>query len=140
MTKMIILEAQDYLTMEKEDGYKRIVDIHDLMKRHNVSEVILFLKDYFHEKEKALRNLLLMDKTQKRIDEYVAAMFRMAMAIKTLEEAKEVKPIVWSQHRTEKGSQLHKRNRSHHSRSRFGENGSHDEKNRHAREQTQRVA
>jgi len=140
MTKMILLEAQQYLTIEKDDGYKQIINIHDLMKRHKADEVIQFLKDYLHEKEKALRNLLLMDKTQKRVDEYVAAMFRMHMAIKTLEEGKEVKAIEWPKHRTEESSQLHKRHSSHHSSARIRQDRSHDAQNRLPREQAQRVA
>ena len=84
----IIYEAQQYLTIEKDDGFKRIVNIEDLMKRHGPNKVILFLKEYLKDKEKGLRNLILMDKSQKRIDEYIAAMFRMYMAIKTLEAGK----------------------------------------------------
>lgn len=46
MTKESIMEAQDYLTVAKEDGQKQILDINNLLKRHNVNEVIKFLKDY----------------------------------------------------------------------------------------------
>lgn len=140
MTKHVILEAQEYLTIETDVGHKRIIDIYDLMKRHNVNEVIRFLKDYLRDKEKGLKNLILMDKTQSRVDQYVATMFRMHMAIKTLEEGKEVKSIEWSEPRAEESSQLHKRNRSNHSRAGFGEDGGHDEKNRNAREHAQCVA
>jgi hypothetical protein len=140
MTEEIIYEAQQYLTIEKDEGFKRIINIEDLIKRHNLHEVIRFLKEYFRDKEKGLRNLLLMDKCQKKIDEYVAAMFRMHMAIKTLEKAKEVKIIERSQHRAEESSQFHKRNRRSDHRSRSWKNGSHDEKNRPARYPTQRAA
>ena len=140
MTEEIIYEAQQYLTIEKDGGFKRIVNIEELMKRHNLHEVIRFLKEYLGDKEKGLRNLILMDKCQKRIDEYVAAMFRMHMAIKTLEAAKEVKTIERSQQRTEESGQFHKRNRRSDHRSRRRQDRSHDEKNRPARYPAQRAA
>lgn len=140
MTEEIIYEAQQYLTIEKDDGFKRIINIEDLMKRHGPNKVILFLKEYLKDKEKGLRNLLLIDKCQKKIDEYVASMFRMHMAIKTLESGREVKIIERSQSRAEESGQLHKRNRSRHHRARRWQDRSHDEKNRPARYPTQRAA
>jgi len=55
MTEEIIYEAQQYLTIEKDEGFKRIINIEDLIKRHNLHEVIRFLKEYFRDKEKGLR-------------------------------------------------------------------------------------
>jgi hypothetical protein len=140
MTQEFIYEAQQYLTIEKDDGFRRIVNIEDLIKRHGPKKVILFLKEYLKDKEKGLRDLILMDKSQKRIDEYIAAMFRMYMAIKTLEAGKEVKIIERSQFRAEESGQFHKRNRSRDHRSRRWQDRSHDEKNRPARYPTQRAA
>ena len=59
MTEEIIYEAQQYLTIEKDDGFRRIVNIEDLIKRHNPDKVILFLKEYLKDKEKGLRKRLL---------------------------------------------------------------------------------
>jgi len=140
MTKQVILEAQEYLTIEKDDGYKRIIDIYALIKRHGPNEVVRFLKDYLRDKEKGLKSLILIDKTQSRIDQYVATMFRMHMAIKTLEEGKEVKSIAWPKQRAKESGQLHTRNRGNHSRARFGENRSNDAPDRFPCEQAQRVA
>ena len=140
MTKEIIHEAQQYLTIEKDEGFKRIINIEDLIKRHNLHDVIRFLKDYLGDKEKGLRDLILMDKCQKRIDEYVAAMFRMHMAIKTLEAGKEVIAVERSQQRAEESGQFHKRNRRSDHRARRRQDRSHDEKNRPARYPTQRAA
>ena len=42
MNEAIISEAQDYLTVEKDEGYRRIVDIQNLLQSHGTKEVILF--------------------------------------------------------------------------------------------------
>ena len=44
MNEAIISEAQDYLTVEKDEGYKRIVDIQNLLQSHSTKEVILIFK------------------------------------------------------------------------------------------------
>jgi len=90
MTKEYILEAQDYLRVKTEYGCKRVLDIHSLLKNRNISEVISFMKDYLREKEKTLKNMILIDKTHPKVDQIVAAMFRISMAIKSLEEGEGV--------------------------------------------------
>jgi MFS superfamily sulfate permease-like transporter len=140
MTEDIIFEAQDYLTIENDGIKKRIVDLDSLIKRHSMDEIISFLKDYLGEKNRALKNLILIDKTQRRIDETVIAMFRIHMAIKLLEDGKEVKTFELSQQRARESRTFHKRySRSHH-RARSRKNGSNDEKNRPSRYRTQRAA
>jgi hypothetical protein len=131
MNETIISEAQDYLTVEKDDGYKRIVDIMNLLQSHSVNEVVLFLKDYLKGKEQALRNLILIDKTHRKIDQYVGAMFRITMAIKTLEE--EVKIIEISKQGAKESSRIHKRNSGGNHGTGRGKNRSNDAENRPAR-------
>jgi len=112
-----IFAAQDYLTIEKDEVRKRIVNIEALNKTHNVQEIIMFLKDYLKGKERALKNLIMIDKTQRRVDETVVAMFRLSMAIKTLEseicvinpKRKEAKKLVQFKPRTEKSGRIPKR-------------------------------
>jgi len=140
MNEAIISEAQDYLTVEKDEGYKRIVDIINLLQSHSTNEVILFLKDYLKGKEQALRNLILIDKTHRRIDQYVSAMFRITMAIKTLEEGEEVKIIEISKSGAKEGGRIHKRNSSGNNGTRSWKNRSHDAADRFARNSTQRAA
>jgi hypothetical protein len=112
MTEDIIFEAQDYLTIENDGIKKRIIDLDSLMKRHSMDEIISFLKDYLGEKNRALKNLILIDKTQRRVDETVIAMFRIHMAIKLLENGKEVKRIVEIKQGTEESGRVFKRDRS----------------------------
>ena len=140
MTEEIIFEAQDYLTIENDGMKKRIIDLDSLMKRHSMEEIITFLKDYLGEKNRALKNLILIDKTQRRVDETVIAMFRMHMAIKLLEEGKEVKNIELSQQRARESRAFHKRYSRRYNRARSRKNGSNDEKNRPSRYPAQRAA
>ena len=119
MNELIITEAQDYLTVRKdEDDYRRIVDIRNLLQKHSIEKVVGFLRDYLRDKEKALRNLILIDKTHGRIDQYAGAMFRIMMAIKTLEEGKEVNIIERSEQGTEESCNIQKRNSGGHRNSR----------------------
>ena len=140
MTEEIIFDAQDYLTIENEGIRKRIIDLDSLIKRHSMDEVISFLKSYLGEKNKALRNLILMDKTQRRVDETVIAMFRIHMAIKLLEDGKEVKAFELSQQRARESRTFQKRYSRCHHRSRSRKNRSHDAQDRSARYPTQRAA
>jgi hypothetical protein len=140
MTEEIIFDAQDYLTIENEGIRKRIIDLDSLIKRHSMDEIISFLKSYLGEKNKALKNLILMDKTQRRVDETVIAMFRIHMAIKLLEDGKEVKAFELSQQRARESRAFHKRYSSCHHRSRSRKNRSHDAQDRSACYPTQRAA
>ena len=149
MKKEILLEAQDYLTMSKDGSSRRIVDIDSLIKRHRPEEIITFLKDYAREKEKALKNLILIDKTLRKVDEMAAALFRMHMAIRTMEAGLEticisgrkgVANIEQSQHRAKKSGRLHKRDSGGNNRTGSGKNRSDDAENRPAGDQTQRAA
>ena len=140
MTEDIIFEAQDYLTIENDGMKKRMIDLDSLMKRHSMDEIISFLKTYLGEKNRALKNLILIDKTQKRVDETVIAMFRIHMAIKLLEDGKEVKRIVEIKQGTEESSRVFKRDRCSHSSTRKRKDLCNDGEDRKTRDGTQRAA
>ena len=92
MTKEMIQLAQDYLTVaSKENGKKKILDIDQLLRKHPSEEVINLLKTLLKEKQIVLRDFILEDKTKPEIDETVAVMFRVTMAIKTIQGEREVK-------------------------------------------------
>ena len=93
MTEDIIKDAQDYLTISNGNGKKRIMVIDTLLKKHPSEDVIFLLKIYLKEKQVKLRDFILTDKTRPEIDELVAVMFRITMAIKTLEDQKEVREV-----------------------------------------------
>jgi hypothetical protein len=90
MNKNAMRAAQKYLTYYKNDIRKRIVDIRRLSKDHTTQEIIAFLKEYLREKERGLKNMLLIDRTNRRVDEMIAAIFRLYMAVNTLEEERDI--------------------------------------------------
>ena len=55
--------------------------------------MINLLKTILKEKQIVLRDFILEDKTKPEIDETVAIMFRVTMAIKTIENGKEVRDV-----------------------------------------------
>jgi len=139
MNELIISEAQDYLTVRRDEEYRRIVDIRHLVQRHGEKEVTDFLKDCLREKEKALRNMILIDKTHRKVDYLAGAILRIMMAIKIL-EGEEVNIIERSEQGTEESCVIQKRNSSGNLRSRFRENKNHDGEDRIPRYASQRHA
>jgi hypothetical protein len=93
MTREIIQAAQDYLTIKENGKNRKIVDIDRLLRSHPSKEIIDFLKTILKEKQIALKDFILTDKTKKEIDETVAVMFRVTMAIKIIENGKEVRDV-----------------------------------------------
>ena len=94
MTREMIQTAQDYLTLTSNgNGKRKIVDIDGLLKKHPSQEVIDLLKTLFKEKQETLRDFILEDKTRPEIDETVAVMFRITLAIKTIQNGKEVRDV-----------------------------------------------
>ena len=140
MTKQSIIEAQEYLRVKTVYGCKRIIDIKSLLESHNDSEVIKFLKDYLREKEKTLKNMILIDKSHPGVDQIVAAMFRISMAIKSLEEGEGVKLLERSQQGAEKSGRFHKRDSGGHRGPGIGKDPGHDGKDRKPGQTIQRAA
>ena len=56
-----ILEAQEYLTIKKDGEMELIVGIDYLSENHSRQEIVRFLRGYLHEKEKLLKELILMN-------------------------------------------------------------------------------
>jgi len=130
MNEMIITEAQDYLTVRKdEDDYRRIVDIRSLFQKHGKEEVTGFLRECLRDKEKALKNLILIDKTNSRVDKFAGAILRIMMAIKIL-EGEEVNIIEGAEQGADQSSFIQKRNRGSHKRGRLWQNKNHDGEDR----------
>jgi hypothetical protein len=146
MTKQII-DAKDFLTTYRDGQFKRIVDLDSLRMNHSNGEIIDFLKSYLREKEKSLRNMILIDKTHPKIDELVVAMFRLHMAINTLEDGnsvyfneKEVRRVVKLKQGARKSGELYRRDRSGDRMSRFREDEDHDGEDQHPGDETRSVA
>ena len=86
MTKRVINNVQEYLTIVHEDGDRvyQIVNVELLLKRHPSNAVISFLKDLQSDYGKQLKELIKENKTSPKIIEIVAKRFRIKMAINTI--------------------------------------------------------
>lgn len=135
-----IHEAQEYLTRIRDGKKELIVGIDYLSENHSREEIVRFLKGYLHEKEKMLRELIHSDKRDIRIDQTVAVMFRIHMAISIIEKRLEVSHVVRFKPRSGSGSRFHKRNRRGHRNPRVGKNKNHDGKNWKTRDRSWGVA
>jgi hypothetical protein len=89
MTIETILEAQEYLTINTGEKKKRIVDLNLLLKNHRQGAVVMFLEQVLREQERQLKHLITRDKTAVEVNETIATMFRLTMAIKTMEQERE---------------------------------------------------
>ena len=85
MTVETIQQAQAYLTVRQNGTSKKIMDVETLLKRHGNDQVLSLLLDLQKEKQKKLVRLMQGDRSMYEIDEVVAQMFRLYMAIKVIE-------------------------------------------------------
>ncbi len=92
MTFEIIQTVQSCLTVRKNGNVKKIVDVETLLRRHGNSQVLSLLLNLQREKQKELVNLMKGDRSRHEIDEAVAELFRLHMAIKVIQREMEVSP------------------------------------------------
>ncbi len=88
MTRRVINEVQEYLTICGEDRVYQIVNVEMLLKKHPGDAVIGFLNLLRDDYKKELKQLIQNNKTDPRINELVAKNFRIRMAINTIKNAK----------------------------------------------------
>ena len=91
MTKKVISNVQEFLTIVREDRIFEIVNVELLLRRHPPQAVIAFLQQLRSDYKKELSQLIKNSKTSSRINELVVMNFRIKMAINTIKNAKEVK-------------------------------------------------
>ena len=92
MTTDKIAEIQNYLTVDYGEYKKIILDMNLILRRHTPENVVTFLYQLIKEKERALRNLIITDKTSPKVNDTVAFMLRVYLVIKILErETEEMK-------------------------------------------------
>ena len=91
MTKKIISNVQEFLTIVEEDRIFQIVNVELLLRRHPPQAVIAFLQQLRSDYKKELSKLIKDSKTSSRINELIVMNFRIKMAINTIKNAKEVK-------------------------------------------------
>ena len=88
MTKRVINEVQEYLTICGEDRVYQIVNVERLLKKHPGEAVIGFLNLLREDYKKELKKLIQDNKTNQKINELVAKNFRIRMAINTIKNSK----------------------------------------------------
>ena len=92
MTFETIQTVQSCLTVRKNGNVKKIVDVEPLLRRHGNGQVLSLLLDLQKEKQKELVNLMKGDRSAHTIDEAVAQLFRLHMAVKVIQREMEVSP------------------------------------------------
>ena len=91
MTLETIQNVQSCLTIRRNGTSRKIVDVETLFRRHGNSQVLSLLLDLQKEKQKELVRLMRGDRSKHEIDEAVAQMFRLHMAIKVIQREMEVR-------------------------------------------------
>jgi len=89
LTQTTIENAQECLTVINGNQRKKIIDIENLLHKHNKDMVLDFLHGLSREYETLLKNLFITDRTSPKIDYTVSRMFRVCMAIRTIERESE---------------------------------------------------
>jgi len=87
MTKSVINNAQDFLTVVDEKRVYQIVNIELLLRKHPPTAVIAFLKQLRSENSQRLRKVIKQNKTDPEVNDLVARNFRLKMAITTITKA-----------------------------------------------------
>lgn len=123
-----IIEVQDFLTIKKDNIPKKIVDVKVLLMIHPVESIILFMRSLLREYKKKLREFITTDKTSPEVNDLIATVFRLHMAILCLEE--EVRKDDEFKQRAAKGGKFQRRHRRRNRSTRFRKDPDHDGKDR----------
>jgi hypothetical protein len=87
MTKRVINEVQEFLTVVSPDHTFQIVNVEMLLKRHPPDAVVGFLGLLRSDYKKELKELLKENKRHPKVNYLVVNLFRLRMAIKTIQKA-----------------------------------------------------
>ena len=88
MTKRVLNQVVDYLTIVTEDRIYQILPIEVLLRQHTPPDVVGFLNLLRQDYKKELNQLLRENKVHPKINFLVVQIFRLRMAIKTIQKAK----------------------------------------------------
>ena len=104
MTRRIINQVRDYLTIITEDRVYQICPVEVLLMRHSPRAVVGFLEQIRAEYKKELRELISGNPTHPKINHLVVLNFRLKMAINTIRNAKQEEGNGENEHETEPGT------------------------------------
>jgi len=89
MTKRLIKQVQDFLTVVDADFTYQILPVEVLLMQHSPEKVAGFLNLLRQDYKKELREILKENKTHPKINHLVVLNFRLKMAINTIKNAKQ---------------------------------------------------
>ena len=101
MTRRVINQVRDYITIVTEDRVYQICPVEVLLMRHPPNAVVVFLEQLRAEYKKELGELIKVDPTHPKINHLVVLNFRLKMAINTIRNAKQEEGNGENQHETE---------------------------------------
>ena len=87
MTKRVINQVRDYMTIVTEDRVYQICPVEMLLRQHTPEAVVGFLELLRADYKKELREILKENKTHPKINHLVVLNFRLKMAINTIKNA-----------------------------------------------------
>jgi hypothetical protein len=90
MTRSVINQVRDYITIVTEDRVYQICPVEMLLRRHSGESVVAFLVQLRADYKKELRELIRVNPTHPKINHLVVLNFRLKMAINIIrkEEAR----------------------------------------------------
>ena len=89
MTKRVINQVRDYVTIITEDRVYQICPVEMLLRQQTPEAVVALLGQLRAEYKKELREILKENKTHPKINHLVVLNFRLKMAINTIRNAKQ---------------------------------------------------
>ena len=87
MTKRVINEVQEFLTVVGSDHAYQIVNVEMLLKRHSPEAVVAFFTQLRADYKKELREMLIENRKDPKVNHLIVKLFRLRMAIKTIQKA-----------------------------------------------------
>ena len=89
MTKRMIQNAQECLSVRTGKKIKKVLDVEMLLINHGSDEVLRFLNQLHEEYQDKLQQLVITDKTSPDIDHTVVSLLRIFLAIRAIENENE---------------------------------------------------
>jgi hypothetical protein len=102
MTKRVINQVRDYVTIITEDRVYQICPVEMLLRQHTPEAVVGFLELLRADYKKELRAILKENKTHPKINHLVVLNFRLKMAINTIQKYQREEKR--HEHETEQGT------------------------------------
>jgi len=93
MTTDTISEAQKYLTLTTNHHPAKIIDIESLFARVPEERALTLLRQLLEHHKSLLRERIKEDTTSPKVNDAIAMMFRVYMAIRVIERGKEAQSI-----------------------------------------------